>query len=52
MIGKDLTFHGAGAGATLVRSPAALTPYAVTLSGDPIYSIVRVAHGATFGCRG
>ena len=46
VIGKDLTFHGAGAGATLVRSPAALTPYAVTLSGDPIYSIVRVAHGA------
>src|SRR5689334_25067542 len=46
VIAKDLTLHGAGTGATLVKSPAALTPYAVTLSGDPIYSIVRVAHGA------
>jgi len=46
VIGKDLTLHGAGTGATLVKSPAALTPYAVTLIGDPIYSIVRVAHGA------
>jgi parallel beta-helix repeat protein len=46
VIGKDLTLHGAGDGATLVRSPAALTPYAVTLGGTPISSVVRVAHGA------
>jgi parallel beta-helix repeat protein len=46
VIGKDLTLHGASAGATLVRSPAALTPYAVGLSGNPLYAIVRVVHGA------
>jgi len=38
---------GAGAGATIIKSPATLTPYAVdAFTGTPLTAIVRVAHGA------
>src|SRR5437763_1013506 len=52
-IGKDLTLHGAGAGATVIRSPASLTPYAVGLSdGNPLSAIVRIVHGAHVSMSG
>jgi parallel beta-helix repeat protein len=47
VIGKDLTLHGAGAGATVIRSPRTLAPYATNVNnGNPLFAIVRVAHGA------
>jgi parallel beta-helix repeat protein len=47
VIGKDLNVRGAGGGATVIKSPAALTPYAVHVrSGSLLTAIVRVANGA------
>jgi parallel beta-helix repeat protein len=46
VISKDLNLMGAGIDATIIRSPAVLTPFALDLHHNPFFAIVRVAHGA------
>lgn len=53
VIGKDLTLKGAGVGATIVRAPATLTPFATHLpDGRDLTAIVRVGDGATVRISG
>jgi len=47
IITKDLTLRGAGAGATVIKSPPTLTPFGThLLNGRPVTAIVRVGQGA------
>jgi hypothetical protein len=47
VIAKDINLREAGVGATVIKSPATLTPYAVdTRNGTQFTAIVRIAHGA------
>ena len=47
VIGKDLNLTGVGFGATIIKAPATLTPYAVEVpTGRSVAAVVRVGHGA------
>jgi hypothetical protein len=53
VIGRDVTVRGAGIGATVVRSPAALTPYGVHLpDGRALTAVVRIGRGAHVAMSG
>lgn len=47
VVTKDLTLHGSGMGATVVRAPQVLAPYGSrTSTGQPLAAVVRVGHHA------
>src|SRR4051812_47267076 len=53
VINKDLDVHGAGAGATVIKAPAALAAYGVNMnSNKPLSAIVRVGQHANVRMSG